>query len=299
VKRLIVNADDFGMTSGVNRAILESHRDGLVTSATLMATGAAFDEAVLLAREHTGLKVGCHVSLVQSMLMLSPERIPTLGKSSAGGSASRYHGLADLALADALGRLKPEEIAQEARAQFQKLQAAQIQISHFDTHKHVHLLPAVLSPLLEAARECGIRALRCPFEPPSSIPLYEFPARRRLWKRLPAVRVLRVLQPAFRRMVAQHGLVTPDGAIGISATGCLDERLLESMLQCLPEGTWELVCHPAYIDEQLRSLSTLRTGEIERQALTSARIRRCLDACGIELIQFAHLLPEAHRLALP
>jgi hopanoid biosynthesis associated protein HpnK len=289
VKRLIVNADDFGMTSGINRAILESQQNGIVTSATLMATGEAFDEAVKLARANPALQVGCHVSLVQSAPMLSSAKIPSLARARNGRDAYLHQGLADLGLAAVLGRLNPDEVVREARAQFQKLQAAEIKISHFDTHKHVHLLPAVLRPLLQAARECGIPALRCPFEPGGSIPLWETLSRRRLWKRLPVVSILRRLRPEFRRLVTQHGLLTPDGAIGISATGCLDEALLETMLRRLPEGTWELVCHPAYLDDQLRSLSTLRTGETERKALTSAGVRRCLEGCGIELTGYDQL----------
>jgi hopanoid biosynthesis associated protein HpnK len=289
VKRLIVNADDFGMTSGINHAIVESHQNGIVTSATLMARGAAFDEAVGLSRSNPGLQVGCHVSLVQSLPMLPPSTVPSLVKRENSGSAYRHRGLPALGLAAVLGRLSPGEIAQEARAQFQKLQAAEIKISHFDTHKHVHLLPAVLRPLLEAARDCGIRALRCPFEPPRSVPISDVLARQRLWRRFPVVTMLRRLRPEFRRVVAQRGLVAPDGTIGISATGCLDEALLETMLRRLPEGTWELVCHPAYLDDHLRSLSTLRTGEMERKALISDGIRRCLAGCGIELTSYAEL----------
>jgi len=285
------------MASGVNRAIVEAQQGGIVTSATLMATGAAFEEAVTLARQNPRLKIGCHVSLVQGALVLPASTVSTLARSTGSGSVSRYRGLGDFARAAYLGRLKSEEIASEARGQFQKLQAAGIEVSHFDSHKHVHLLPAVLRPLLEAARACGIRALRCPFEPPGRVAVLEIATRRRLWKRIPAVILLRRLEPAFRRLVAQYGLATPDGSIGISATGCLDESLLEAMLQRLPEGTWELVCHPAYLDDQLRSLSTLRTGETECRILTSSRIRRCLEYCGIELIDFSHLAGEAQPIS--
>jgi hopanoid biosynthesis associated protein HpnK len=284
---LIVNADDFGMTSGINRAIAVAHRHGIVTSATLMASGAAFHEAVQLARNNPELKVGCHVSLVQGDPMLPAATIPTLALAASGRSSPRYQGFGDFASAVLLGRINPEEIAREAEAQFRRLQAAGIEISHFDTHKHLHALPPVLRPLLQAARECGIRALRCPFEPAGSTRAWQALLRPRLWKRLPVVAFLRRYQPEFRRLAAQFGLATTDGTLGITVTGCLNEALLDSLLRRLPEGTWELVCHPAYVDSQLRSLSTLRTGEAELRALTSEAIRGSLARSSIELASYA------------
>ncbi len=292
MKRLIVNADDFGMTRGVNRAIIQSHQHGLVTSATMMATGSAFENAVTLARANPRLGIGCHVNLVQGRPLLPPERVRTLAPAGNRNGARLRDGFPAFAIAALRRRIDPAEIAAEAEAQMSKLRSAGIALSHFDTHKHVHLLPQALRPLLEAARVCGVRAVRNPFEPGQGVGAVDVLRRPRLWKRSPAVGVLRRFAAEFRRQVEREGMITTDGTIGITVTGCLDEAILERVLRRLPQGTWELVCHPAYMDDDLRSLSTLRSGERERAALTSARIRRCVEECGIELITYRDLVRE-------
>src|SRR6267154_366240 len=146
MRRLIVNADDFGFTSGVNRAIVEAHTRGIVTSATLMANGAAFSEASQLAKTVPGMSVGCHVVLIDGQPVLASNQLSTLTN---GGSANRIfrNGLKTFAARAVAGRLNPEEIEAEATAQIRKIQATGITVSHLDTHKHTHLFPAVLRPL--------------------------------------------------------------------------------------------------------------------------------------------------------
>jgi predicted glycoside hydrolase/deacetylase ChbG (UPF0249 family) len=284
------------MTQGVNRAIAESHANGIVTSTTLMATGHAFAEAVAIAEKHPRLAVGCHISLVQGSPLLPAPSLPTLAsvegsvEAPAGGRRLRS-GFLQLALAARRSRLDPEEIVAEATAQIRKLQSAGIAVSHFDTHKHVHIIPEILRPLLRAARECGIRALRNPFEPPGVLHPLQF-ASFRMLKRYPVVQALRSFAPAFRRLAKEAGMITPQGAVGIAITGSLNERELERMIRGLPEGDWELVCHPAFIDSELLSLSSLRSGEDECRALTSANIRRALEESGVSLITFADLAAE-------
>jgi hopanoid biosynthesis associated protein HpnK len=297
VKRLIVNADDFGMTGSVNRAIVESHQRGIVSSTTLLATGAALDEAIALARAHPRLAVGCHVALVHGNPLTPLERLPTLTCVRNPGDVRLRHGFAQFAAAALRGRVDAEEIQGEAEAQIRKLQAAGIAVSHFDTHKHVHLLPVALKPLLRAARNCGIRAVRNPFEPAQSVGLMAVARRPRLWMRYPVVEFLRRNARHFREQAAGEGFITTDGTIGITTTGSLDESMLAQVLRRLPEGTWELVCHPAYLDNELRSLSRLKAGERELAALTSPHIRQCLQECGIELTTYPELLREHEATA--
>ncbi|MGH9509509.1 MAG: ChbG/HpnK family deacetylase, partial [Terriglobales bacterium] len=141
--RLIINADDLGLTPGVNRAILEAHQRGVVTSTTLMANSAAFDDAVGHVRQAPRLSVGCHVMLVDGEPLLEP-RPRTLARNG------RFRdGIAGFALTAMRGRLDPNEIAAEATAQMRRLQSAGVSVSHLDTHKHTHLFPSVLRPLLE------------------------------------------------------------------------------------------------------------------------------------------------------
>jgi hopanoid biosynthesis associated protein HpnK len=285
VKRLIVNADDFGLTPGVNRAILEAHQRGIVTSATLMANGRSFQEAVKATPQVPKLAIGCHVDLIQLRPVSPPEQVPTL----VVGSAFRP-GFTRFASSAMRGRVSVDEIAAEAAAQIRKLQAAGIQVSHFDTHKHTHIFPPVLKSVLRGAKECGVRAVRNPFEPESTIPFRRLMARWGLLLRWTAVQSLRTLARDFRRTVEAAGLLTTDGAIGVALTGRMDQRSIGEALRRIPEGTWELVTHPGYTDPELASLSKLTASrEEELRWLTSAETRRAIEVAGIELISYSDL----------
>ena len=291
MRRLIVNADDFGLTSGVNRAILEAHQSGIVTSATLMANSAAFPQAVQLAQSAPTLAVGCHVVLVDGEPLSPASQVPSLLEN---GNAQLHHSLARFATLALRNRLDAGQIENEVTAQIRKIQSSRIAVSHLDTHKHTHMFPAVLAPILRAAQKCGIPAIRNPFESVKLSQLIEYPGS---WKRWLEVRTLHRWTAQFRQSVAEAGLVTPDGTIGIVATGTLGVRWLKFLLQNLPEGTWELVCHPGYNDAQLQAVRTrLRAArEEELRALTTADIRQLLAQRGIELISYRALAPQATR----
>jgi hopanoid biosynthesis associated protein HpnK len=295
MRRLIVNADDFGLTSGVNRAIVEAHSRGIVTSATLMATGAAFTEAAQLARTVPGISVGCHVVLIDGRPVLGPLQLSTLTPRGTAAPIFR-NGLKAFAARAVAGRLNPEEVEAEAAAQIRKIQAAGISVSHVDTHKHTHLFPAVLRPLLRAARACGVRALRNPFGPRRPLQSRHLLARPSLWTRYAEVRILRRFAGRFREAVDRQGFVTPDGTLGIEVTGVLDETLFRAIAQTIPEGTWEFVCHPGYNDADLRTARTrLRESrETELAVLTLPAARSLLSQEGIALISYRDLLAFPH-----
>jgi hopanoid biosynthesis associated protein HpnK len=290
VRRLIVNADDFGYTAGVNRAIVEAHTRGIVTSSTLMATGRAFEDAVGLAKTVPRLSVGCHVVLIDGQPVLDAELLPSLTTTSSGGARFR-DGLKTFAALALAGRLNAEEIEAEASAQIRKLQSPGIVVSHFDTHKHTHLFPSVLRPLLRAARACGVRAVRNPFGPSKPLKSGELLARPSLWTRYIEVKVLRSLAGKFRAAAAREGLVTPDGTLGVEVTGSLDEKLFRAIAAGIPEGTWEFVCHPGYNDDDLKSAKTrLRESrETELRVLTMPEARELLATQGIALVSYSDL----------
>jgi chitin disaccharide deacetylase len=286
VRRLIVNADDFGLTQGVNRAVVEAHRDGVVTSATLMVNAAAFEDAIQRAKSTPRLSLGCHIVLVDGLPVLGGRQVPTL---TPGKAADRfYQSLSSFALRAVSGRIHADEIETEATAQIRKLQAAGIVVSHLDTHKHTHIFPQVLRPLLRAARACGVTAVRNPFGP---LHLSVLAKRPSLWKQHTKVTVLSPLGKTFRRSVAEAGLLSPDGTVGIVATGALDDRFFENIVDSLPEGTWELVCHPGYNDAELGSIRTrLRESrEVELRLLTSVESRELLARSGVQLISYRDL----------
>ncbi len=229
--RLILHADDFGLTPGINRAIIELHQAGVLTSASLMATGSAFDDAVALARANPTLGVGCHLVFVDGIPVSHPWDIPTL--LGADGKTFRPE-LFDFAQAALRNTIHKADLAREAQAQIQRLQRAGIDVTHVDTHKHTHLYPAITPVLLHIAQRCGVPAMRNPFEPrlpksPSSEPLNQgVPLLRRT-----QIKLLRHFEPAFRQataQAAQHGFI-PDGTLGIASTGSLTIPRLRALLQ--------------------------------------------------------------------
>jgi len=264
--RLIINADDFGLTCGINRAILELHQAGALTSATLMANGPAFDDATAIARAHPTLGVGCHVVLTDGIPLSPPESIPTL--LGPDGKSFRPT-LSSFLSAILRGKINQDEIAREALAQIQRIQQAGIQLTHLDTHKHTHIFPSVARPLLSIAEKTGVRAIRSPFEEPWSLAL-----GHSSWMRSLQVRLIHPLRNRFKALpqIREGRILTTDGTLGISATGHLDAAALHDLLTTMPEGTWELVCHPGYNDSDLDAITTrLRaTREIEYSALLSA-----------------------------
>jgi hopanoid biosynthesis associated protein HpnK len=281
---LIVNADDFGLTRGVNRAVQELHDQGVLTSATLLARAAATDEAIRHAIETPSLGVGCHLVLVDGKPVLPPREIPRLADQQTGLFHPTLGAFLGRALAGSIRarKIHASEIEAETAAQIAALQNRGLRLTHIDTHKHTHIFPAVLRPVLRAARAAGIRAVRNPFEPPwARRATPNAPLARRI-----QVAMLRRLQPAFQRIVAEEGFTTTDGSLGVLATGTLDAATVNSLLKHMPPGTWELITHPGYNDLELAQVRTRlkESREVERHALSS--IPRM---AGIEPINFSRL----------
>jgi len=293
VRRLIVNADDFGIASGVNRGVVEGHQNGVITSATLMACGARFDEAVALAAQAQKLSVGCHVVLVDGSPILAGSQVSSLTVPNSGLELRFRESLVSFALLAATGRLDQHQIEAEIAAQIQKLQAAGISVSHLDSHKHTHMFPVVLKSMLRAARTCGVRAIRNPFEPLVfiSISANMIFTNMRQWKRQFQLRILQGYRATFRKQLAESGMFTPDGCIGMAATGGLTLATFQALIEDLPEGTWEFVSHPGYNDADLNQVKTRLRGSREKELaiLTSDSVKQLLHRDRIELISYHDL----------
>jgi predicted glycoside hydrolase/deacetylase ChbG (UPF0249 family) len=284
--RLIINADDFGLTPGINRAIAELHQAKVLTSATLMATGPAFDDAVRIARANPTLGVGCHIVLTDGAPVLPPQSIPTL----LGPDRKTFRpSFVDFIQALLRGKIREDEIEREALAQIQKLQRAGINITHLDSHKHTHLFPAIVRQFLNLAEQCNIGAIRQPFEQPWSLALDHGNRTRRF-----LVKVLGRLKTSFERQpeIRSGRVLTTDGTIGISATGNLYDKTLHEILHAMPaEGTFELCCHPGYNDSDLDRITTrLRAHrDIERNALLTEVPAIALHPNAPQLINYGDL----------
>jgi chitin disaccharide deacetylase len=284
VKRLIINADDLGLTPGINRAALELGRAGVLTSGTLMASASASAEAAKSARE-SSLGVGCHVVLVDGRPVLPAEKVPSLIGRRGPEGAPRFRSSLAALVADLLrGRVSEADIEAEAVAQIRRLQQLGIPVTHVDTHKHTHAFPRVLRPLLRAAVLCHVACIRNPFEPEWSVAAT---ANAGLMRRL-QVRALNTQRAYFLEAAEHIGMVTTDGALGVLATGSMTTDGLRQMLAAMPEGVWELVCHPGYCDSGLREAGTrlLESRDIERLALLSVIPEFAAD---LSLIHFGQL----------
>lgn len=285
MRRLIVNADDFGLTSGVNRAIVEGNRSGIVTSATLMANAKASDGAIDIAKAQPSLNTGCHVVLIDGVPLTA--NLPTLAETPQRFRTS----LKQFAMAAVRKQIAAEEIQREVEAQIRKIQSRGITLTHVDSHKHTHMFPHILRPLLRAAKACGVRAIRNPFEPLRCWPAGMVLGAPGLWLRSAGVMAFQMFAAEFRRALKEEGIISTDGTVGIAVTGLLDQHRLLRILGALPDGTWELVCHPGYSDFDLQAAGTRLTQsrEIELSALTSAEAKKALADRHIELISYADL----------
>lgn len=253
-----MNADDFGYTRDVNAGIVDAHRNGILTATTLMATASAFDDAVRLARETPSLDIGCHLVLVG--MPGFPASIPALVQAIVLGRLSVY----------------PELVKQVRR-----IVDAGLRPTHLDTHKHTHLLPPVLDAVAQISEEFDIPWVRRPFD---------FPMEANgvgLGKRLVS-RAFGVVRPYFRTVLARHRCKMTDHFAGFQLTGNYDGPELARLIERLPEGTTEFMCHPGYCTDELRSTPTRLRASRERElnALKSPLVRSALTQSDIKLINY-------------
>ncbi|QUV99881.1 ChbG/HpnK family deacetylase [Chloracidobacterium sp. MS 40/45] len=288
-RKLIVNADDFGMCVGVNTGILRAHQTGIVTSTTLMANGLAFDDAVARLRDAPRLGVGIHLVLLGGKPVAPPSDVRSL--LGPDGTLPNDFGLF---LRRLLRReLRPAEIEIEFRAQVDKVLAAGLQPTHLDSHKHTHAHPQVLEVLLRVAESYGIRSVRRPHERLTFAPLAGLrPGETMTFiKQKASTLALTRYAADFRARLRTASVRTPDAFFGFAHTGLLNPALICYILRLLPVGTSELMCHPSEMDDTLRHYPTrLKASRVrELAALTDARVRAEITRQNIQLVSFAHL----------
>jgi predicted glycoside hydrolase/deacetylase ChbG (UPF0249 family) len=265
----VVNADDFGFTSEVNTGILEAHHRGILTATTLMATGPRFDHAVQLARENPSLDVGVHLQIVQGPSLSQPGRdlpasLPALLLSLA---ARRW------------------DILAEFRLQTEKLLAAGLQPSHLDTHKHTHLLPPVLVAVAAISREYNIPWVRRPFDLPFEARPVPYFARAAAW-------TMKLMRRRFSSVLSSHGCRSTDHFAGFVLTGSFTAADLCRVIENLPPGSTEFMCHPGHQGPELFAAPTrLKLSRSqELAALLDPRVRETLVRCDVELCSYRGLI---------
>jgi chitin disaccharide deacetylase len=287
LKNLIVNADDLGWTKGVNRGIAEAHRKGLVTSTSLLANGRAFDSALEVARANPELGVGVHLNLSDGPPTAKPEGVRGLLNPAGELEGSPE----SLLLRIASRGLDPREVEREWDAQIQRIRSAGIAPTHLDGHKHVQMLPGLFEIALRLAKKHGIRAIRISHEESKLRAVLSAGGEQNagvLLRQGVQARGLKLLARDAREMADHTGLVTTNYFCGIAQTGVLTREGMENLLKNLPEGATELMCHPGYVDEDLRRSATRlqHSRQTELEILTDPGIRKLVATQGIRLISY-------------
>ena len=271
LRRLIVTADDFGRSHSINEAVLCAHREGILTTASLMVNESACDEAVALARENPRLGVGLHLTLLGGKSALPPNLIPGLVNERGEfdnrpvAAGMRYFFNRDLR----------EQLRAEIHAQFEKFRATSLPLDHLNGHLHLHLHPAIFRILMEDAVRLGIRHLRLTHEPFwMDVPLAQ---GNRFYRSTHAAIYLLLsgrAQSALRRQNIHH----TRRVFGLLQNGHVDEQYILKLLAILPPGDSELYSHPS-----------LDKFKHELDALVSPRVRERVDTLGIKLVRYQDL----------
>ena len=287
LKNLIVNADDLGWTEGVNRGIVDAHRKGLVTSSSLLANGQAFASALAAAQTNPQLGVGVHLNLSDGPPTAPAEEVR--GLLNEGGDLEE--GPESLLLRIASRGLALEEVEREWDAQIQKVRDAGIRPTHLDGHKHVQMLPGLFEIALRLAKKHAIHAIRVAHEESTLRSVLASAGGQKtavVFKQGVQARGLKLLAPDAREMADHAGVRTADYFCGIAQTGALTREGIEKLLENLPDGTTELMCHPGYLDDELRKTGTRlqESRQTELEILTDGRIRKLVATHAIRLISY-------------
>lgn len=275
-KTLIVNADDFGLSEGINRGILSAHENGILRSTSLMPNGCAFDDAVRIALDTPSLDVGVHLCLIGEKSVAPTEDLR--GMVSADGLLPESHPVFTRQLLSR--RFSVGAVQTEIRAQIERVLTAGIDPTHIDSHQHVHMLPAVFSIVLDVAREYGISAVRVPLEQSQ-------PDRGGFFSRLMHTLFLPRVGQTRLRQVEAAGLRTADWFWGLGTSGTMDETSLMDTLRSLRPGVNEIMCHPGFSDAV--TANRYQWGyawDSEKAALQSDSVRRYIEDNEIRLASF-------------
>lgn len=273
MKWLIVNADDFGISAKRNAGIIEAHRRGIVTSASLMAYASAFREAVKYAKACPALDLGVHLNLSEGEPVV-------LGHKTLVGPDGRFWGKEEARRRAKDNLFNLGEVEREADAQIDVLQQAGLKITHLDGHQHIHIYGALPDPIARACGRRGIRCFRCPADklrPPVEIPPEK---EKRLEEYRVAAHRATEVYAGFRMRSTEH-------FAGIGLSGYLNLENLITAIKQLPEGLTELMVHPGYADTPDGFTGPER--EAELRALTDPRVKILLKQQGVELTNFGKL----------
>ncbi len=271
VRRLIVNADDFGLSPAVNAAVVRAHREGILTSASLMVNEAGLDEAVKLARENPRLGVGLHLTLLRGHSALPPERIPGL----VNGRGEFSNRPAGTGLVYFFKRSLRPQLRAEIHAQFARFRATGLALDHVNGHLHLHLHPVIFSILMEDSAKLGFRRLRLTRD---CLSRSRGMSRGHWFYRVSHAAIYAWLSRRARAPLRRRGIQHAQITFGLLQNARVDEAYVLKLLPELPAGNSELYSHPS-----------LDNFKHEFNALISPRVRELVKQLGVELIRYQDL----------
>ena len=267
-KKLIVTADDFGLTEGINKGIIDACRKGIVTRTSIMANGEAFEHAISLAKQIKTLKIGVHLTIVDETPTNPPYKIKSLVTSN-GKLLNKYNFLTKYILR----RISLNEVYTELESQIQKVLSAGININHIDSHQHLHMLPAIFKQTIDLANKYQINKIR--------IIQHNF-AQIRCIKEF----CLILLTKINKRNILHSNIDFTDKFLGLKESGNLKEMEILNLLDKIKSGSTEMMCHPGYRDEGYYNKYSQWTyhQEEELKALFSEKIIEKLINMNIKLV---------------
>ena len=283
MKGLIVTGDDFGLAVPINEAIEEAHRDGILTTASLMVGATAAQDAIDRAKRLPSLRVGLHLVLVEGQPVLPPAVIPNLVDEQGVFSSHLFRAGINFFFRPGVR----QQLEREIRAQFEAFRRSGLVLDHVNAHNHMHLHPTVLTLILNIGEEFGLRPIRLPYEPLISS------LRASGSRSLSRIILWAVLSPwmaLLRRRIRFAGLISNDFVFGFHDTGHMRTDLFARFIHSLPQGVTEIYCHPASrrcpeIDDTMPDYEHVE----ELKALISPEVKTALKVCGVQTFAFSDL----------
>lgn len=283
MKKLIVNADDFGLSSGTNRAIIDLYNEGIVTNTTILVNHKAFNEAISLYKKNTGLGLGLHINLLDGHCVANPNKLGSLVNNNGEFLQSPY--LLYLRLIS--GSISKSEVEYELRMQIEKLLSENVAILNLDGHQHIHFFPVIYDVVLSLMNKYGIKRIRFPHD---NIIVNEKASPQRTF----VCTALKYYSLTRQKKLIQSNILFPKYFCGVRKVGNINKTYLLKFCEKLPDGITELMCHPAYLSDDLRVLKyhwvNNHNFKEETIALMDADVKQKLKKMDIQLINYGNLI---------
>jgi hopanoid biosynthesis associated protein HpnK len=275
---LIINADDFGFSQGVNAAIIQAHEEGILTSTSLMVSGDAAQEAIALAKDHPQLAVGLHLVLVCGKSVLPPSQIPHLVDSQGNFSSNPTQA----GLSYQFNQATRAELRLEISAQLAKFRDSGLNLAHVDGHLHLHVHPVILNILTEFAAEFQIKFIRLPSEELTKNLKID---NRNLLTKIVWSIVFGQLHRYGEGLLKANNIKFADRVYGLLQTADMSEKYLLGLIPQIESELVEIYSHPALVNTE-----TNNGGEVELAALLSQEVRQLLTVKDFKLSNYNQLI---------